>query len=204
MTRLAILVEGETEEDFAEKILQDHLLPFRVYPTASLIGGRGGNVSIDRLVPAIVEFSWSFDAVTSLVDFYGIRKRGERSVEQLEGDLTREIDRKNLGTSRVFPYVQKHEFEGLLFSDTSAFQVIADVDEGDVAALSHIRGQFPSPEDINDGRESAPSKRIMGIVGKYKKAVYGWSIAQEIGLEKIRAECPRFAAWLTRLEELGS
>ena len=74
MTRLAILVEGETEEDFVEKILQDHLLPFRVYPTASLIRGRGGNVSIDRLVPAIVEFSWSFDAVTSFVDFYGFRK----------------------------------------------------------------------------------------------------------------------------------
>ena len=26
---------------------------------------------------------------------------------------------------KVFPYVQKYEFEGLLFSDASAFQVIA-------------------------------------------------------------------------------
>ena len=155
-------------------------------------------------MPDIVEFSWSFDAVTSLVDFYGFRKKGERSVEQLEGDLTREINRKSLGTRRVFPYVQKHEFEGLLFSDPSAFQMIADVDERDVAALSQIREQFCSPEDINDRRENAPSKRIMRTVRKYNKAVYGWSIAQEIGLAKICEECPRFGAWLTRLEELGS
>ena len=204
MTRLAIFAEGETEEDFVKKVLEDHLSPLGVYPTAKLIWGRGGNVSVERLVSAMVKFSWEFDAVTSLVDFYGFRKRRGRSVEQLEEDLTRELGRKNLGTRRVFPYVQRHEFEGLLFSDPSAFQMIADVDERDVAALSQIREQFFSPEDINDGRESAPSKRIMGIVGKYNKAVYGWSIAQEIGLAKIREECPRFGAWLTRLEELGS
>ena len=149
-------------------------------------------------------FSWEFDAVTSLVDFYGFRKKGERSVEQLEDHLLKEIRKENLGTRRALPYVQKHEFEGLLFFDTSAFQVIEDVDEGNVAAFSWIRRQFPSPEDIDDGHESAPSKQIMRTVRKYDKALYGWSIAQEIGLEKICAECSRFAAWLTRLEELGS
>lgn len=201
MTRLAISVEGPTERNFVNEVLADHLNQIGVYPTPISLDG---NVRVETLVSEMVEFSWRFDAVTSFVDLYGFRNRQGRSAEGLEKDLTRELDRKNLDTRRVFPYVQKYEFEGLLFSDTSAFQVIADVNEGDVAALSQIRGQFPSPEDINDGHESAPSKRIMGIVGKYNKAIYGWSIAQEIGLAKIREECPRFGAWLTRLEELGS
>ena len=201
MTRLAISVEGPTERNFVNEVLADHLHQIRVYPTPISLDG---NVRVETLVSEMVKFSWRFDAVTSFVDLYGFRNRQGRSAEKLEEHLVQEFDRKNLGTRRVFPYVQKHEFEGLLFSDTSAFQLIEDVDEGDVAAFSQIRRQFPSPEDIDDGRESAPSKRIMGIVGNYDKALYGWSIAQEIGLEKIRAECPRFAAWLTRLEELGS
>ena len=202
MTRLAIFAEGPTEEDFVKKLLVDHLGPLEVYPTAMLISGRGGNVSVERLVPAMAKFSWRFDAVTSLVDFYGFRNKGERSVEELEEHLSQEIQRKNLGTGIVFPYVQKYEFEGLLFSDTSAFQVIAGVGERHVAELSEIRRRS-SPEDINDGYETAPSKRIMRRIRKYDKVVYGVSVAQETGLAKIREECPRFGAWLTRLEQLS-
>lgn len=105
MTRLAIFAEGPTEEDFVKKLLVDHLGPLEVYPTAMLISGRGGNVSVERLVPAMAKFSWRFDAVTSLVDFYGFRNKGERSVEELEEHLSQEINRKNLGMGKVFPYV---------------------------------------------------------------------------------------------------
>lgn len=104
---------------------------------------------------------------------------------------------------KVFPYVQKYEFEGLLFSDASAFQVIADVDKRDVTALAKIRENFTSPEDINDGYETAPSKCIMRRIRRYDKVVDGLSVAQETGLAKIRGECPRFGAWLTRLEQLS-
>ncbi len=105
MTRLAILVEGQTEEDFVNKLLVGHLGPLEVYPAAMLISGRGGNISVERLVQKMAEFSWRFDAVTSPVDFYGFRNRGERSVEELEEHLSQEINRKNLGTGKVFPYV---------------------------------------------------------------------------------------------------
>lgn len=47
MTRLAIFAEGETEEDFVKKVLEDHLSPLGVYPTAKLICGRGSNVSVE-------------------------------------------------------------------------------------------------------------------------------------------------------------
>ena len=64
--------------------------------------------------------------------------------------------------------------------------------------------QFPTPEDINDNSETAPSKRIVKVISQYEKVVYGSLIAMEIGLDAIRAECPRFSDWLTRLESLGN
>ena len=60
---------------------------------------------------------WNFDAVTSLVDFYGFRDRAGRSVECLERHLlekvrTRVRRRLEWDETKVFPYVQRHEFEG--------------------------------------------------------------------------------------------
>ena len=102
MTRLTISVEGQTERNFVNMVLADHLSPLGVYPTPISLDG---NVRVETLVSEMVKFSWSFDAVTSLVDLYGFRNRGGRSVEELEEHLSQEINRKNLGTGKVFPYV---------------------------------------------------------------------------------------------------
>lgn len=212
MIRLAISVEGQTEEGFVKEVLANHLCPLGVYPfairihrarSASGCNVGGGNVSFEKLVSDMVNLSWNFNAVTSLVDYYGFKDKGERSVEGLEKDLGQEIHRNNLGTKRVFPYVQRHEFEGLLFSDTFAFGAIEHVAEHEIAALSDIRRQFETPEDINDHPESAPSKRILNAVQGYRKRRDGLSVARAAGLTKIRLECPRFNGWLTSLEGLA-
>lgn len=103
----------------------------------------------------------------------------------------------------MFPYVQKHEFESLLFSDTAAFGAPECDAEWDIQALASIRRQFRTPEDINDSPETAPSKQISNVLPGYDKPVHGPLVAKETGLEKIRAECPRFHVWLTRLERLA-
>lgn len=78
----------------------------------------------------MARFYWDFDFVTSLVDFYGFRGKGDRTVEELEKHLTErthmQVDHE-CDPRRVFPYVQRHEFEGLLFSDVSAFSKLPDV-----------------------------------------------------------------------------
>ena len=68
--------------------------------------------------------------MTSLVDFYGFRDKGERSVEALQEHLAQEIQKRIPDARRMFPYVQKHELEGLLFSDTTAFRMVALASEG--------------------------------------------------------------------------
>ncbi len=101
----------------------------------------------------------------------------------------------------VFPYVQMHEFEGLLFSDVDAFENLFH--HGPVAGLRLIRNQFRTPEEINDNKNTAPSKRIEKLIKSYRKRLHGPLLAETIGLERMRQECPRFDAWLRRLESLG-
>ena len=51
--------------------------------------------------------------------------------------------------------------------------------------------------------DTAPSNRIKSVIPGYQKVVDGTLIARETGLDTIRAECPRFAEWLAKLESLG-
>ena len=202
MICLAISVEGPTEEEFVKDVLTDHLGPRGVAPYPVLVRPGGGNVSIKQLVSEMIRLRSNHDAVTSLVDFYGFQGKGDLSVEKLEGRLIREIEKRIPDARQVFPYVQKHEFEGLLFSDTAAFGVTGTAAELEIEALSNIRRKFKTPEDINDDHEGAPSKRITRTVRGYRKRLHGPLVAREAGLATIRAECPRFHAWLTRLEGL--
>ena len=43
---------------------------------------------------------------------------------------------------------------------------------------------------------------VKGTVLGYKKNADGPLVANRVGLAKIRAQCPRFDSWLTRLESL--
>ncbi|MDE2779656.1 MAG: DUF4276 family protein [Chloroflexota bacterium] len=204
MVRLAVVVEGETEGDFVDQVLAPYLLECGVYAKPTSLGGR---ISVVRLAGRIAELFQNFDFVTSLVDFYGFRDRGTRTVDQLERDIVQGVDgrlRPNWDSRRVIPYVQLHEFEGLLFSQVSGFLNVPGADQAAIRQLESIRGQFPSPEEINDDPNTAPSRRILQVLPDYVKRVDGPQIAQAIGIATIRRESPRFNCWLTRLESLAT
>ena len=94
MIRLAISVEGQTEEEFVKEVLADHLRDLGVEPQPIKAGGRGGNVSVERLASEMAKLYWSFDFVTSLVDFYGfLRRKASETVDQLETRINEEVDR---------------------------------------------------------------------------------------------------------------
>ena len=62
-------------------------------------------------------------------------------------------------------------------------------------------------ESINDGYETAPSKRIQKHFPKYRKGrsvyAHAFRIVKSIGVEKIRKECPKFNGWYSQLEQLN-
>ncbi|MEA5419667.1 DUF4276 family protein [Spirulina sp. CCNP1310] len=71
--------------------------------------------------------------------------------------------------------------------------------------LQAIASQYQTPELINDGLQTAPSKRIIAQFPDYGKAksTFGPQLAEKIGLQVIRSTCPHFNQWLSKLECLG-
>lgn len=204
MIRLAIVVEGETEVRFVKNVLAGHLSSQGVAPFPIPLRG---NVTVDRVAETMANLRRNFHRVTSLVDFYGFRGKETDTVDQLEQRVSGAIQTR-IGrppdNSRIFPYVQLHEFEGLLFSKVEAFNVLPDAPNVLVDRLRTIRSNFQTPEDINDSRETAPSNRIAQLFPKYQKVVQGPVVIAAIGMDAVREECPRFNEWLSRLESLSS
>lgn len=213
MKRVCIICEGQTEANFVLKCLAPHLFNHGVIACPSILqapSGRhkGGRVTIERLVKHISREHCNFDRITTLVDFYGFKDRDGRSRAEVEAAILSGV--KNCTTKFdprfVLPYVQMHEFEGLLFSDVDEFQWAEDGWNVDVQTkLKAVRDAVVSPEEINDSPETAPSKRILAIFadGTYSKTEHGPLIAEAIGLEKIRQQCPAFREWVGALEAWG-
>ncbi len=203
MTRVAVSVEGSTEEAFVKRLLVGYLEEKGIFVQPFPLHG---NITVQRLALDMANFFWSFDFVTSLVDFYGFRDKGEKTIEELEENISETIDKRinqSWDQSRIFPYIQQYEFEGLLFSNVDGFRLVPEVDEECLTSLSQIRQQFETPEHINDNSTTAPSKRIKVLIPTYNKVLHGLLVAGETGLDSIRNECPRFNGWLNRLESLA-
>ncbi len=125
----------------------------------------------------------------------------------LEGFLKYDISRRLGGLpvdQRLIPYIQIHEFEALLFVDPAAFLEAFPHGMRAVKTLTAVRAKFANPEDINDGQQTAPSKRILSVLPDYQKPVAGLLIAQRIGLAAMCAACPHFDSWVTRLLGLAA
>jgi hypothetical protein len=132
----------------------------------------------------------------------GSLEQKAQSIEQaFHSDIVREIGH-TFRPERFIPYIQMHEFEGLLFSAPEA--LASGIGRPQLEEpLRAIRAAFPTPEDINDGVATAPSKRIRDLARSYDKVFQGNLVALEIGLARLRKECPHFHAWIRRIESLG-
>jgi hypothetical protein len=94
-----------------------------------------------------------------------------------------------------------HEYEAMLFADTT--QTAQALNEPRKAAdLQAIRDRCSGPEKIDDGVNTAPSKRVCMLFPGYQKALHGPLIIGRVGLDQLRASCPHFNEWLMGLEAL--
>jgi hypothetical protein len=217
MKRILILCEGQTEQEFVNVILAPFLtlkgvwvIPFLANTSTT---GSGGALNYERYKRNIeLKLKEEPNAyVTSLIDFfrlstdfpdYSAAKKlptKVQQVEKLEATLNTAIP-----ASHFLPYIQLHEFEALLFSDVSKFEDLYDLSNRDKASFQKITTDYPNPEDINEGPNTAPSKRILSVIPNYEKVLEGIMLAEDIGIEKMRARCPRFKAWLDKLIALGA
>lgn len=56
------------------------------------------------------------------------------------------------------------------------------------------------PELINNGLETAPSKRILHVIPDYDKVTAGVDSLRQVGIEKLMAKCSHFAEWVGKME----
>lgn len=218
MNRLIIICEGQTEQEFVKNILVNHFTELGVYIQPPLIQkSRGGIVKWSDLEKQIIlHLKNDKEAfVTTFIDYYGIQKKHkfpkwsesynitdiDKRIDFVENEMLNAID-SNLN-SRFIPYIQLHEFEGLLFNKISDFErVIPPSDLVGLLELKRTIEQYPNPEMINDNKDTTPSYRLLRIINGYDKVIYGTILAETIGLERIRDKCPRFNKWIIKIEKL--
>ena len=220
MTDVYIICEGLTELRFVKNVLAPGFGSQELFLRPVRIGSqnrKGGNVTFGRLFTNIRDqlYNSRKSYCSTLFDFYGLppgfpgvkeattrsrlSEKASAVYASLETALGRDIASEPL--QRFIPYVQMHEFEALLFSDP--FLLAVAIGQPELHKdFTQIRAAFQTPEHIDDGPFSAPSKRILSLVSAYEKPLIGETAAKAIGLNTIRQQCPLFDAWLTKLENL--
>lgn len=218
MKRVIIVCEGQTEQAFCKTNLLLHLQSKEIFIQTPLIKhSRGGIVKWSILKQQIDTHlkSDTTAVVTTFIDYYGmyskyefpqweacekIRDRNAR-MDALEKAMHESIQ-ENFRL-RFIPYLQLHEFEGLLFNDINIiYSQIPPEDIVDKEELKKIFADYDNPEMINNNKATSPSHRLERIIKGYNKVVYGDILAEAIGLVRIRAKSPRFNNWVTKLENI--
>lgn len=222
MVRLQMIVEGQTEQAFAVQLLAPYLVAKGVFLAKSQLAAharrrgrvhRGGLFSYapfrNDVIRRLKEDKSNDVFLSTMIDLYGLPTdfpgmgtvpsgcdpcQRVKHIETALGD--------DIGDPRFVPYLQLHEFEALLLAAPQFFDRYYDDRQKEITKLMELSD---SPERIDDGEKTAPSKRIASLIPEYAgaKPTAGPIIAAAIGLETIRAKCPHFNAWLTRLENLG-
>lgn len=218
MKRLIIIVEGQTEEEFVNISLKNYLSEKGIFSVSAIKiqtskGHKGGFVKYTHLKRDIQKVIRESDVIVStFLDFFRI----PTSVPNYdEMDQYTNVDDKidillegisdDIDNPKFIPYIQKFEFEALLFSSNDGFEEMYDKPKI-VQATQAIIDTYDNPEDINNHPNTAPSKRLINILAengeKYDKIVEGNLIAETIGIETIIEKCPRFKNWLKMLVEI--
>lgn len=222
MTEVIVACEGQTEEVFVRRTLAPALATRRVLVQPRLVASSrhagGGALTTGRVLRflgnTLRERPEAY--VTTFFDLYGLPRdfpgcstaaalaEPEDRAAAVEAELHAAVVREvNCRPERLLAHVQPYEFESLLFSDPDRFAAVEPAWQQLVVELRQARQSVPTPEHVNDGRDTHPSARLRRLrQPRYSKVRHGTAVSAEIGIDRMRAECRHFDAWLTRIEAL--
>lgn len=221
--RLNFIVEGKTEERFVNQVLQSYFADQAIYTAVHCVTTRR-----DRRMPNIMErgglttyrhaykdiqkwikeektenvrFTTMFDLYRLPPNFPGYEDANNESDPYVRVRALEKALEESICDRRFIPYIQLHEFEALLFSDIQQLSLQVPEYSKEIHKLVKIASDFSSPELINDGRTTAPSKRIIEAIPEYNnlKAFVGPIVTSKIGLPILKSQCQHFREWLEKL-----
>lgn len=208
MKRLVFIVEGDSEVIFIENVIIRHLyeMGFQNPMSAQTIitnrkqFKKGGVINYQYLKNDITNVLAQGNVIiTTFIDFFKLPTNfpdytdDSNKIHRIEDGIKNDFN----NNPNVIPYIQRHEFESLLFSDISGFEFVID-DQDELSKIEEIREEYQNPEDINNSPETAPSKRLKKIFD-YDKVSDAELMLEEIALETILEKCPRFANWFKQI-----
>ncbi len=224
MVEVIVFAEGQTEERFIKQLVAPALRHLEIFIKPQLLStsqtAKGGAVTFDRLKfnarntlrqhPNAV-LSTFLDLYALDTDFPAFEEAKKKPdvysrVACLQQAMTDTIvAHVQCRPERFMPHIQPYEFEGLLFSDVQALSSLEPTWAKSLSALIEIRASADTPEHINDGYETAPSRRLEGLLHpKYKKTTHGPRAAEHISLEVVERECQHFKTWMDSLRSLAT
>ncbi len=223
MSRVLVLVEGQTERTIVDQVFAPELggKGIFLYPRiVGKVGHKGGNrfAVVCRELKALIRQEPA-SIVTMLFDYYGLqddwpglaKTKGKRPDQipaviepAIAAALADEVGPK-FNRNRFIPYIQLHEVESLLFAGPKEMAEVFRRPELK-ETFANIVEECGGCEWINDDPKTAPSKRIQRLFPGYKKGssvnAHAYRIARHIGLRRMRRECTHFDEWMGKLEKL--
>lgn len=208
--RLIFIVEGDCEVSFVERKVIPYLyskvpetkgwfMNAQKITTNRRLNKKGGNIGYEYLKNEIQRCIGRNNVwITTFLDYFRLPNDFPNySVESQHIDLVEKGLKDDIGYDKFIPYIQKYEFETLLFASVRGFELLLD-DDRQIAQVNKIIHDFPDIEDINGGCETAPSKRLATIFD-YHKTTDSELILSELDMETIMEKCSRFNAWINNL-----
>jgi hypothetical protein len=219
--RVLILVEGQTEERFVKDILgpsyweKELFFQVTILVTKRVKAGpnfKGGVTSFARFQNDTRRLLSSAGGalVTTMLDYYalpltfpGMKTRPKGSAVQRVTYVERAMAEHFGSPQNFMPFLALHEFEAWLFSSPDELPRVMTESQKQ-PQFAAICNSVPTPEEINERPQFAPSKRIGALFPSYKKTLHGPTTAARIGLNRIRTHCPHFDEWIGRLEAFAA
>lgn len=227
--RLIVAVEGQTEDNFVDRILKPHLWDYGIRVSSTILGkvkaaargnsgqgARGGGCYADwepDIIKILRENQSRDFRLTTMVDLYGLPDdfpgRPDRiASDRCQADRCDRLQQRwaeQFNDWRFIPYLQLHEFEALVMACLPDLEGLYDAPD-QLAGLARLQAEVAElqPEEINDSKETAPSKRLERLIPGYRKTKDGPDAVEKAGLNHLRSQCPRFNVWLSHLEGLGA
>lgn len=224
---LFVVAEGHSESGFFKPLLAEHLALRGIDLHVPVIGrGRAKGGMKFRSFVQVCEEIGDFLAdrrrpvVTTFFDYYGLptggrlgwdfvptakARGGVKAIEDRLRDGVREAAGEQV--ERFIPYVQLHELEALFFAEPATLAAVLEAPET-AEKLATVVGAAGGCEQINDSPTTAPSKRLQTMCPRYVKgrssAAHAPRLGAKLSLAAVRAQCPRFHAWLAAIERRGA
>ncbi len=222
MTRLNLVAEGQSELGFVRQVLTPYLSRVQIHPSARAVltkrdrrkhrSFKGGLSKYKKLKDDLQRWmreDQNSDALFStIVDLYALPDDfpGYTEAQALNSppEIVASLESSfadDIADRRFIPYIQLHEFEALLLCEPKEFMTFFFEEERGVNNLITLVNGFDSPELIDQGQDTAPSKRIIRELPAYKeqKSTVGPAVAQRIGVETMLHKCPHFKEWMEKL-----